>query len=213
MPVQKKSGNLLNAPCISVFKATKLSLNFRNLSLCFLFYSLEFLTPGLAGNTSLKSGWRQVYSGLQGLFWANRNNAVVWIVSIRPPISSFSRTLFYAFGDRSCAPIITGITVSLMFHNFLNFLATSKYLLLCSFSLIFSMVRGDDKAHYSASSLLLIITRSYLQLGLRKLFVSHNPREFHVSYSPGRILVCEIQFPSIFKCQFLARFPMVTFPT
>ena len=63
------------------------------------------------------------------------NNAVVWIVSTRPPISKSSSP----FNNPSdTAPIIIGIIVTFKFHSFFDSLARSRYL--CFFSHSFSFI-------------------------------------------------------------------------
>ena len=73
------------------------------------------------------------------LFPANLINAVIWMVSVRPPISNPSSPLFKLLGTVPSASITTGITVTLMFHCFFSSLARSKYLSLFSFSLILTL--------------------------------------------------------------------------
>ena len=58
---------------------------------------------------------------------ANLNNAVVWMVSARLPISYSSRAV-------PSAPITIGITVTLMFHSFFGSLTRAKYFSLFVFS-------------------------------------------------------------------------------
>ena len=48
------------------------------------------------------------------------NNAVIWMVSIRPLISNSFRTLTKPMGTVPSAPITIGTTVTLMFHSFYN---------------------------------------------------------------------------------------------
>ena len=67
-------------------------------------------------------------------FLADLNNAVVWMVSIRPLISKF-------FGP-FINPLVTitiGINVSFMFHSFFNSLVRSRYLSFFSFSFNFTL--------------------------------------------------------------------------
>ena len=66
-------------------------------------------------------------------------NAVVWMVSARPPISTFSSPFTYPLVTIQSAPFIIGITETFMFHNYFSPLVRSKYLYLFSFSLIFSL--------------------------------------------------------------------------
>ena len=70
---------------------------------------------------------------------ADLNNAVVWIVSIRPPSSNFSSPLSKPLETILRAPITTGITVNLMFHCSFSSQARSKYLSFCLFSLLFTL--------------------------------------------------------------------------
>ena len=53
------------------------------------------------------------------------NNAVVWMVSTRPPTSKSSRPFNNPLVTVPKAPITIGITVSFMFHSFFNSLARS----------------------------------------------------------------------------------------
>ena len=66
------------------------------------------------------------------------NNAVVWMVSTRPPTSMSSRTFNNPSVTEPKAPITIGTIVIFMFHSFFNSLARSRYLLffLHSFSFI-----------------------------------------------------------------------------
>ena len=62
------------------------------------------------------------------------SNAVVWIVSTRPPTStSFNNPLVIV----PKAPITIGTIVTFMFHSFFNSLARSKYLFFSSLSFRF----------------------------------------------------------------------------
>ena len=67
---------------------------------------------------------------------ADRNNAVVWMVSIRSLISNSSSPLTKLLWIVPTAQITI---VTLMFHNFLSFQAISKYLSPFSLSLIFTV--------------------------------------------------------------------------
>ena len=70
---------------------------------------------------------------------ANLYNAVVWMVSARPPISNPSSLFTKSLWMVPSALTTIGITVTFMFHNFLTFSARSKYLSFFSFSLIFTL--------------------------------------------------------------------------
>ena len=56
------------------------------------------------------------------------NNAVVWMVSTRPPTSKSSRPFSNPFVTVPKAPVTIGIIVTFMFHSFFNSLARSRYL-------------------------------------------------------------------------------------
>ena len=56
------------------------------------------------------------------------NNAVIWIVSTRPPTSKSSRPLNNPLVIVPKAPITIGTIVTFMFHSFFNSLARSRYL-------------------------------------------------------------------------------------
>ena len=59
---------------------------------------------------------------------ADLNNAVVLMVSTRPRISKSSSPFTKPLVTVPRAPVIIGITVTFMFHNFFSSLARSKYL-------------------------------------------------------------------------------------
>ena len=56
------------------------------------------------------------------------NNAVVWMVSTRPPTSKSSRPVNNPLVTVPKAPNIIGIIVTFMFHSIFNSLARSRYL-------------------------------------------------------------------------------------
>ena len=64
-------------------------------------------------------------------------NAVVWMVSTRPPTSKSSRPFNNPIVIVPNAPITIGIIVTFMFHSFFNSLARSRYLSLFSDSFSF----------------------------------------------------------------------------
>ena len=90
------------------------------------------------------------------------NNAVVWIVSTRPPTSNSSSP----FNNHSVtvpkAPITNGIIVAFMFQSFFQFpIKVEVLILLLTFFQFYSVVSRDRKVDKFASSLfLLIIIRS-----------------------------------------------------
>ena len=91
-----------------------------------------FFAPALADGVFLKFEWQhifQVSKTLLGIL-ADLDNAVVWIVSARLPISNSSTSPINLCGIVPSAQIRTNITVSFMFYScyFFQFLARSRYL-------------------------------------------------------------------------------------
>ena len=101
------------------------------------------------------------------------NNAVVWMVSTRPPTSKSSSPFSNPLVTVPNAPITIGIIVTSMFHSFFNSLARVKVLiLLFTFFQFYSVDSQDSKVDYFASSLFffffwLIIIKSGLLAGIR----------------------------------------------
>ena len=65
------------------------------------------------------------------------NNAVVWMISTRPPTSNSSNPFSNPLVTVPNAPITIGIIVTCMFHSFFNSLAKSRYLSFFSHSFSF----------------------------------------------------------------------------
>ena len=65
------------------------------------------------------------------------NNAVVWMVSTRPPTSKSSSPFNNSLVTVPNPPITIGIIVTCMFHRFFNSLAWSRYLSIFSHSFSF----------------------------------------------------------------------------
>ena len=65
------------------------------------------------------------------------SNAVIWIVSTRPPTFKSSRPFNYPLVIVSKASITIGTIVTFMFHSFFNSLARSRYLSYFSHSFSF----------------------------------------------------------------------------
>ena len=100
---------------------------------------------------------------------ADLDNTVVWIVSIRLPISNTFSPLTNLLGTVPNAPITIGISITLMFYSLVTSLTSSKYLS----HFFVTLLSAKSEVQYSASSLffflsvfffffffLLIITRS-----------------------------------------------------
>ena len=81
------------------------------------------------------------------------NNAVVWMVSTRPPTSKSSCLSNSPLVTVPNAPITIGIIVTFMFHRFFNSQARSRYLSI--FSLSFSFILW--LAGYAKSTILKVL--------------------------------------------------------
>ena len=100
------------------------------------------------------------------------SNAVVWIVSTRPPISKSSRPFNNPLVIVPNALITIGTIVTFMFHSFFNSLARSSYLSFFSLSFRF-ILWSTGTAKLTILQILiflLIIIRSGLLAGIRWSF-------------------------------------------
>ena len=97
------------------------------------------------------------------------SNAVIWIVSTRPPTSKSSRNFNNPLVIVPKAPITICTIVTFMFHSFFNSLARSRYLSIFSHPFRFILwSAGTAKSNYANSLfLLLIIIRSGLLTGIK----------------------------------------------
>ena len=114
------------------------------------------------------------------------SNAVVWIVSTRPPTSKCSRPFNNPLVIVPKAPITIDIIVSFIFHSFFNSLAKSRYWSLFSYSFSFILwVSRDSKVDSFADFLfLLIIIKSGLLAEIRWFVcMSKSHRSLCVSFS------------------------------
>ena len=96
-------------------------------------------------------------------------NAVVWMVSTRPPTSKSSRPFINPLVTVPKAPITFGIIVTFMFHSVVNSLARSRYLsrFSHSFSFILWSAGTAKLTILQIFLLLLIIIRSGLLADIR----------------------------------------------
>ena len=85
------------------------------------------------------------------------SNAVVWIVSTRPPTSKSSRPFKNSLAIVPKAPITIATIVTFMFHSFFNSLTRSRYLSL--FSLSFRFILWS--AGTAKSTIVLILFRFF----------------------------------------------------
>ena len=97
------------------------------------------------------------------------NNAVVWMVSTRPPPSKSSSSFSNPLVTVPNAPITIGIIVTCMFHSFFNSLARSRYLsrFSHSFSFILWSAGTAKSTILQVLFFLLIIIKSGLLAGIR----------------------------------------------
>ena len=96
------------------------------------------------------------------------SNAVVWIVSTRPPTSKSSRPFNNPLVIEPKAPITIGTIVTFVFHSFFNSLARLRYLSFFSHSFSFILwSAGTSKSTILQILFLLIIIRSGLLAGIR----------------------------------------------
>ena len=97
------------------------------------------------------------------------NNAVVWMVSTRPPTSKPTSPFINPLVTVPKAPITIVIIVTCMFHSFFNSLASSRYLSFFSHSFRFILwSAGTAKSTIlQIFFFLLIIIKSGLLVGIR----------------------------------------------
>ena len=97
------------------------------------------------------------------------NNAVVWMVSTRPPTSNSSSPFSNPLVTVPNAPITIRIIVTCMLHSFFNSLARSRYLSLFSYSFSFILWSAGIAKSTILQDLffLLIIIKSGLLAGIR----------------------------------------------
>ena len=95
------------------------------------------------------------------------NNAVVWMVSTRPPTSKSSSPFSNPLVTLPKAPITIGTIVTFMFHSFFNSLARSRYLSYFSHSFSFILCSaGIAKStfflsFYSFNGVIIIVVIFY----------------------------------------------------
>ena len=119
---------------------------------------------------------------------AVRSNAVIWIVSTRPPTSKSSRPFNNPLVIVRKAPITIGSIVTFMFHSLFNSLARSRYLSFFSHSFRFICGPPGQQSRqvckFSFFLLLLIIIRSGLLAEIRwSVCMSKTNRSLCASFS------------------------------
>ena len=138
------------------------------------------------------------------------NNAVVWMISTRPPTSKSSRPFNSSLVTAPKAPITIGIIVTFMFHSFFNSLARSRYLSFFSHS--FSFIQWSD--NFASSLFLLIIIRHGLMAEIRRsvcMLKSH--RSLCLSFSITDAGLCIYHLLVWSNLNFLHNSQWITLPT
>ena len=115
------------------------------------------------------------------------NNAVVWMVSTRPPTSGSSSSFSNPLVTVPKAPITIGMIVTCMFHGFFNSLARSRYLSFVSHSFSFILwSAGTAKStilQFLFFLLLIIIKSGFLAEIRWSVCVSKSHRSLCVLFS------------------------------
>ena len=93
------------------------------------------------------------------------SNAVIWIVSTRPPNSNSSRTLNNPFVIFLKPPITIGTIVTFMFHSFFNSLARLRYLSFFVHSFCFILWSASTGKSTKLQLLLLLLLPLRLMVG------------------------------------------------
>ena len=115
------------------------------------------------------------------------NNAVIWMVSTRPPTSKSSSPFSNPLVTVPKAPIMIGVIVTFMFHSFFNSLARSSNLQVLFF--LFIIIRSGLLAEIrwsvwmskSHRSLCVSFSRTDAGLCIYYLFVGSNLNFLHIS--------------------------------
>ena len=141
------------------------------------------------------------------------NNAVVWMVSTRPPTSKFSISFSNPFVTVPNAPITIGIIATSIFHSFFNFLARSRYLSFFSHSFSF-ILWSAATAILQVLFFSLIIIRSGLRAGIRwSVCMLKSHRGLCLSYSRTGALLCIYHLFVWWNLNFLRISQWITLPT
>ena len=85
------------------------------------------------------------------------NNAVVWMVSTRPPTSKSSRPFNNPLVTVPKAPLTIGTIDTFMFHNFFNSRARSRYLSFFSHSFSFILWSAGQQSRQFCKSFFVVV--------------------------------------------------------
>ena len=139
------------------------------------------------------------------------NNAVIWIVSTRPPTSKTSSPFNNPLVTVPSAPITIGIIVTFLFHSLFTSLAKVEVLILLFtfLSFILCSVGTAKSTILQVLFFLSIIIRSGLLAGDKviRLYVKI-PQEFVRVVLLDSCWVVHVPFLRMVKFKFLAQFPV-----
>ena len=178
-----------------------------------IIYSLEFFTSayddGLHWRLS-DSKSPQVSKTILSIL-AVFNNAVVWMVSTRPPTSKSSKPFNNFLVTVPKAPITMSMIVTFMFHSFFNSQARSFHIL----SVLFYGQPGQQSQQFCRFSFfLLIIIRSGLLAKNRwSVCILKSHRSLCVSFSVTGAGLCRYHLLAWSNLNFLHISPCFTLPT
>ena len=150
---------------------------------------------------------------------ADFTNAVVWMVSTRPPTSKSSSSFNNPLVTMPKAPITIGIIVTFMFHSFFQFSSKVEVLIfLFTFFQFYSVVSRDRKVDNFADFLffffLLIIIRSGLLVEIRwSVCISKSHRSLYLSFSRTGAELCIYHLLAWSNLNFLHISHWITLPT
>ena len=113
------------------------------------------------------------------------NNAVIWMVSTRPPTSKSSSP----FSNLLNAPITIGIIVTCMFHSFFNSLARSRYLSFFSYSLFFFCGQPGQQSRLFSNIIIIIIIIIVASFSHKRWLIVFFSNLGDCKSSPGPFLV------------------------
>ena len=144
------------------------------------------------------------------------NNAVVWMVSTRPPTSKSSSSLSNPFVTVPNAPITIGIIVTCIFHSFFKSLARSRYLSFFSHSFSFILWSAGTAKSTILQVLFffLIIIKSGLLSGIRwSVWMLKSHRSLCVAFSRTGAVLCIYYLLVWSNLNFLHISQWITLPT
>ena len=147
------------------------------------------------------------------------NNAVVWMVSTRPPTSKSSSPFSNPLVTVPNAPITIGIIVTCMFHSFFSSLARPRYLSFFShFSVLFCGPPGQQSRLFCKFSFFFfccwLLLRSGLLAGIRwSVCILKSHRSLCVSFSRTGAGLCIYHLLVWSNLNFLHISQWITLPT